>query len=237
MNSPAEFQRFMEGCLEDLRDDVCIPYLDDVIVFSRSFEDHVDHVRNVLQKLRAKGIKLKADGYRLDPAKTTAVTALMDSKPGTLGEVRKLLGLVGSYGRFIQDFSRIAKPLTDLLQACPYEKPKSRKSMPNKNWNCTLKQSSSVGETTPGGSKELMEQLTSPAFLGFPDYNEPFVLHTDASQSGLGAVLYQKQNGKLRVIGYGSRSLKWAITEHFRDYLYYAPEFTVCTDNNPLTYV
>ena len=82
------------------------------------------------------------------------------------------------------------------------------------------------------------------------------MLHTDASQEDLGAVLYQKQQGRMRVIGYASRTLtpaetkyhlhsgkleflvlKWAITEHFRDYLFYASDFTVYTDNNPLTYV
>ena len=84
----------------------------------------------------------------------------------------------------------------------------------------------------------------------------PFISHTDASEEGLGAILYQKQNGKMRVIGYASRTLnpaeqkyylhsgkseflalKWAITEHFQDYLLYALSFTVYTDNNQLTYV
>ena len=92
--------------------------------------------------------------------------------------------------------------------------------------------------------------------MAFPDYTKPFILHTDAAERGLGEALYQKQDGQLRVIAYGSRTLtpaernyhlhsskleflalKWAITEHLRDYLYYAPHFTVCTDNNPLTYV
>ena len=99
----------------------------------------------------------------------------------------------------------------------------------------------------------LTEALMSPPILAYPDFNSPFTLHTDASEEGLGAVLYQRQDGKLRVIGYGSRTLtpaeknywlhsgkleflalKWSICEKFRDYLFYAPHFTVYTDNNPL---
>ena len=92
--------------------------------------------------------------------------------------------------------------------------------------------------------------------MAYPDFNSPVVLHTDASEAGLGAVLYQKQQGRMKVIAYGSRALtkaeenyklhsgkleflalKWAICDHFRHYLYYAPQFTVYTDNNPQTYV
>ncbi|KAL0184295.1 hypothetical protein M9458_019991, partial [Cirrhinus mrigala] len=103
---------------------------------------------------------------------------------------------------------------------------------------------------------ELIDCLSNPPVLGYPDLNELFVLHCDASQEGLGAVLYQRQGGKLVVIAYGSRAItppeknyhlhsgkleflamKWAICERFRDYVYHAPSFTVYTDNNPLTYV
>ena len=92
--------------------------------------------------------------------------------------------------------------------------------------------------------------------MAYPDFNSPYILHTDASETGLGAVLYQHQNGLLRVIAYGSctltpaeknyhlhsgklefLALKWAVCDQFRDYLYHAPSFTVYTDNNPLTYV
>ena len=94
----------------------------------------------------------------------------------------------------------------------------------------------------------------STPILAYPDYKLPFVLHTDSSSEGLGAVLYQKQNGKLRVIAYASRSvskaeshypahkleflaLKWAVCEKFHEYLYGSNMFEVYTDNNPLTYV
>ena len=102
----------------------------------------------------------------------------------------------------------------------------------------------------------LIEQLISPPITAYLNFSDHFILHTDASEVGLGAVLYQYQYGLLRVIAYGSRTLspdetkyylhsgkleflavKWAICDQFRDYLYYAPSFTVYTDNNPLTYV
>jgi len=102
----------------------------------------------------------------------------------------------------------------------------------------------------------LVDLLTQPRVMAYPDFEKTFVLHTDTSCEGLGAVLYQEQEGKLRVVGYGSRTptpaecnyhfhsgklefleLKWAITEKFRDHLFCAPSFVVFTDNNPLSYV
>ncbi len=258
-NAPGEFQRFMEHCLEGLKEDICIPYLDDIIIFSETFDEHVEHVRLVIQRLRANGIKLKpekcnffqrevnylgqivsAEGYRLDPGKTEAVRALKDSEPKTIGELRKLLGLLGYYRRYIKDFARIAKPLFDLLQAPPDVKSNSsngKNSVPSSQpiqWQSQHQNALS----------ELLDCLISPPILGYPDYSQPFELHTDASLQGLGAVLYQMQEGKMRVIGYGSRSLspaerryhagkleflalKWAVCEHFRDILYYAPNFTI----------
>ena len=99
----------------------------------------------------------------------------------------------------------------------------------------------------------LKEKLISPPVLAYADYRLPFKLHTDASCTGLGAVLYQRQNNKDRVVVYASRSLKpseknypahkleflalkWAVTEKFHDYLY-GTQLNVVTDNNPLTYV
>lgn len=99
----------------------------------------------------------------------------------------------------------------------------------------------------------LIEKLTTAPVLGFANPKEPYILHTDASTTGLGAALYQEQEGKLRVIAYASRglsssesrysahkleflALKWSVTEKFHDYLY-GSSFTVITDNNPLTYI
>ena len=281
-NAPAVFQRFMETCLDGLNGEIAMTYLDDVLVFSNDFQHHLDHLRQVLKRFQAHGVKLRpnkcelfqsevrylgrlvsAEGHRLDPSDIAAVKSLSEKRPETIGDVRKLLGLIGYYRSYIQDFSRIARPLYDLLKVTP--------GVGQSNQRTNLK-GKTKGKMKPGQKlskqkvdwkdyhqrilEKILGFLMSPPIMAFPDYHEPFVVHTDASNDGLGAVLYQRQQGKMRVIAYGSRTLspaernyhlhsgkleflalKWAITEKFRDYLFYAPEFTVYTDNNPLTYV
>ena len=268
----------MEHCLGELRDEIAIPYLDDVNVFSQSFEEHVEHVRKVLRRLRQQGVKLKPrkcklfrgevcflgrivskDGYRVDPGGIAAVTSLAENKPSTVGEVRQLVGFLGYYRRYIPNFARLAKPLYELLN-----KPKQGVTPKSYDRRTSDKKSGQLPSATPirwtethqQSLNELIGYLTKPPIIAYPDYEKPFIVHTDACKDGLGAVLYQRQDGKIRVIAYASRTLtpaeknyhlhagkleflalKWAITEQFRDYLYYAPEFTVYTDNNPLTYV
>ena len=137
-SAPAEFQRSMEECLWGLRDDICLPYLDDNLVHSKSFEDHVEHIREVLRRYKQHGIKLTAKkcelfkskvrflgrvvssaGHSMDPAEVAPVQALKGKHPTTVGEVRQMLGFLSYYRSYIQDFSRIAKPLYGLLAAPP----------------------------------------------------------------------------------------------------------------------
>ena len=124
----------MEHCLGELRDEIAIPYLDDIIVFSQSSEEHVGHVRQVLRRLWQQGIKLKPSkcklfqrevcflgrivskhGHRVDPSGITAVTSLAEKQPKTVGEVRQLMEFLSYYRRYIPCFSYLAKPLYELL--------------------------------------------------------------------------------------------------------------------------
>ena len=282
--APGAFQNFMEDCLEGLRDKICLPYLDDVLVFSQSFEDHLEHLRLVLQRLKEKGIKLKsqkcvlfrkqvrylgqlvtAEGYTMDPADKAAVLALKDREPKSVGEVRKLLGFLGYYRRYIPDYARRARVLFELLQADQSKTEGPPQGKQRKGKKPRLKRagqvlsSSSVKWTREHTQvvEELVNFLVAPPVMAYPDFEKPFAVHVDASMEGLGAVLYQQDDaGKLHVVAYGSRTLtpaernyhlhsgkleflalKWAITDKFRDYLYYSPGFKVYSDNNPLAYI
>ena len=147
MNAPANFQRYMEN-ISDLRGKCALPYLDDVIIHSNSFSDHVEHIRQVLTRLRKHGLKLKAEkcelfrkevkflgrivtstGYRMDDKNIRAVEALREVRPTDASEVRQLLGLLGYHRRHIQNFSQLAKPITDLLAKSDKEVGKDQKSM------------------------------------------------------------------------------------------------------------
>lgn len=267
--APGCFQEFMESCLEGLRDEICIPYLDDILVFSKTFDQHLLDVKTVLQRLKSKGIKLKLkkcemfrkkvrylgnliskDGYCMDPADVEAVRALKNRKVETIGDVRRILGFLGYYRRYVQDFSRRAKPLYDLLNS----KLDHRKK---KNGQVSSRQKVDWTKDHQKILEGLVDLLCIRPTIAYPDFNKEFELHVDASQIGLGCVLYQRRDdGKMAVVAYGSRTLtpaetnyhlhsgkleflalKWAVTEKFRDYLYYSKGFTVFSDNNPLTYI
>ncbi len=280
-SAPAEIQRNMETCLEDLRDVICQPYLDDNLVHSISFDDYVAHVRTVLQRYQKHGVKLSPhkcelfqrkvrflgrivseDGYSMDPAEIAPVQALKLRTTSTVGDLRKMMGFLSYYRADIPNFSRLARSLYQLIAAPPQTALPPEPKGKRKRVNTKSKGQSSPNtpitwtQTHQEALNTLIDHLTEPPILAYPNLSLPFVLHCDASQDGLGAILYQKQKGKMSVIAYGSRTLtppeknyhmhsgkleflalKWAICERFRDYLFHVPHFEVYTDNNPLTYI
>ena len=140
------------------------------------------------------GHHISEEGIATDAKKIQAVQEW--PTPTTVSEVRSFLGFVGYYRRFIKGFSAIARPLTDLTKGLESQSKKIAKKT-KVQW----------GEKEEESFQNLKEACTSTPILGFPDYTLPFILHTDASTFGLGAVLYQKQSDGTRVIAYASRSL------------------------------
>ena len=159
--------------------------------------------------------------------------------PQTYTEIRAFLGLVGHYRHFIKGFARIAQPFNEHLAG--------------EGASQKLEQVS-LSEEALKAFEELKQACMQSPVLAFTDYTKGFLLETDASKEGLGAVLSLKQeDGRFHLVAYGSQVLttheknyhstkleflvlKWAITEHFKKYLLYQP-FLVRTDNNPLTYI
>ena len=255
-NAPATFQRLMESCLGELHLQYCIIYLDDIIIFSKMPEEQLQRLRKVFEKLSESSLKLKPSkcdffrkrleylghivsehGIETNPKKIEAIQKW--PIPTNITETRSFLGLCNYYRKFIKDYAKIAKPLYKLISG---ENSKKKNNEIEWTSHCQF-------------TFDLLKKLCTEApVLAYADYTKTFKVHTDASEDGLGAVLYQDQDdGMSRVIAYVSRSLKkseqryhsskleflalkWAITDRFHEYLY-GGMFEVHTDNNPLTYI
>jgi ribonuclease HI len=199
-NAPVYFMYLMNKVFIEYLDKFVVVFIDDILVFSRSEEEHEEHLRLVLQKLREHQMYAKFSkcdfwlkevsflghiitngGIAVDLSKVRDV--LNWSLPNNVPEIRSFLGLVGYYCRFIEGFSKIVKPLTTLL-----EKGKEFK------WD----------EKCQASFEELKKRLTTTPVLIMPDIHKGFDVYCDASQQGLGCVLMQE--GK--VVAYASRQLR-----------------------------
>ncbi|KAG1926094.1 interleukin-1 receptor accessory protein-like 1-A [Pimephales promelas] len=257
-NALATFQRLMSTALGDLAFDILLIYLDDIIVFSVDFKSHCEKLELVLSRLRQHGLKLKpskcfllrpevrflghiisSKGVQVDMDKVQCLDAW--PSPKNVREVRQLLGFMSYYRRFVPRFAQLAKPLHALVG-----KGNKGKSAEAFVWS----------DECQSAFSKLKSCLMSPPILAYPDFQCPFILTTDGSLNGLGAILSQKQGGVERVIAYASRglkgserndkyysafklellALKWAVTEKFKEYLIFA-KFQVITDHNPLRYL
>ena len=220
-------------------------------------------MKKVLECLRLEGVKLNGkkcnrfrreirylgrlvseNRYRPDPADVN-VLEKCKIPPKNVGKLRSLIGFLSYYRTYIKNVSRKLKPVYDLLK---------------KGSNGEKGQPQLDSRAKVNWEREhqviVVDYLAAPQVIAYPDYSLPFLVHCDASQEGLGAVVYQKQGDETRVISYASRTLtpaernyhlhsgkleflalKWDITDKFSDYLLNGPSFEVITDNNPLTYV
>ncbi|KAL6467387.1 hypothetical protein MHYP_G00251910 [Metynnis hypsauchen] len=264
-NAPATFQRLMERMFGDQRHQSVLLYLDDVIIFSSTIEQHLERLEEVFSRLKRQGLKVKlskcrffqsqvqylghvvsAEGVAADPGKVEVVREWR--RPAHLAELRSFLGFASYYRRFVEGFAKLAAPLHRLVgQLCT---PKKKGKTP------PVSLSSLWDGVCESAFQSLKCKLVESPVLAYADFRKPFIVEVDASHGGLGAVLSQEQGGRVCPIAYASRSLKpternmdnyssmklellavkWAVTEKFREYLL-GNCFTLLTDNNPLCYI
>ena len=247
-NSPSVFQRLMGQVLQGLGE-FCMAYLDDIIVFSKTFEEHVEDIKQVFQRLREYELKIHPErttlatnsliylghlcsdrGIQPDPAKLKAIRAM--KPPRHTRDVRSFLGLVGYYRRFIHHFSNIARPLNKLLHK-------------DFQWTWGFDQEAAFGK--------LKECLQRSPILIRPDHNREFILQTDWSRFAVGAILAQRLTDRREhVVAYWSRTLtsaevNYSASEgetlavvaaiaHFRQYLH-GRKFQLQTDHVALKWI
>ena len=187
-NAPATFQRMMDTALRGLIGKHCFVYLDDIVIYGKTYQEHNENLQILFERLRQVGLKLQPDkceyirpeleylghlitkdGVKPNPKKISAVQNF--KQPTNVTEVKSFLGLVGYYRKFIRNFSTISKPLTNLTKK-------------ETEWQWTDKCTQAF--TT------LRSALCKEPVLRYPDYAKEFVLTTDASNVGIGAVLSQE---------------------------------------------
>ena len=271
-NATGTFMRVMDKAFGDLNFQFLLVYLDDILVFGSTFEETLFRHETVLSRLSTLNLKVKPEKCQLfrkkvrylghvvthegtspDPEKVRAVSEW--PRPVTLRDLRGFLGLSGYYRRFLKGYAEVAAPLQRLLQG-----QEVRRKGKNVGKGTHYKGDGSIrgkwDSSCETAFAKLKQMLTVAPVLGFPDFSCGFILETDASFNGLGAVLSQKQENALVVLGYASRALKpcernmqnyssmklellalyWAVTQKYRDLLL-GSEFIVFSDNNPLSYL
>lgn len=248
-NSPATFQRAMNNILSDLINEACLVYLDDIIIFSTSLQEHLTNIKKVFDRLRQCNLKIQLDkshflskevaylghivtpeGVKPNPDKIKAIKEY--PIPRTTKQIKGFLGLLGYYRKFIPDFAKVTKPLSKCL------KKDAKINIHDKEYQECF---------------ELCKHLlTNEPILQYPDFNKPFNLTTDASNAAIGAVLSQGSIGNDKTVAYASRTLSdtessystiekealaivWAV-KYFRPYLF-GQKFKIYSDHKPLQWL
>jgi hypothetical protein len=244
----ATFQALMDILLRGIQFKYVAAYIDDVICYSSTFEQHLVHLREILNRFRQANLKLhpkkcafavksvlflghvlSTEGMSPNPEKVKAITTF--PKPTKVKHVRQYLGLTGYYRKYVQSYALIARPLYDLTKKDTVFK-----------WT----------DECQTAFDQLKEAIVSDKVLAFPDFKQPFILATDASKTGLGACLSQKQNGIVKPVAFAGRSFNKAESnyttteqellavvyamQHFKVYLL-GREFELHTDHSALRWL
>ena len=253
-NAPAAFQRAMQEITQEFPRQQVIVYIDDVLIMSRTFEEHLTLVEKLLSTLEGAGVKIKPskctwfqssvqylghlvgkDGIQKSPEFVEKV--LKFERPQTVGELRQFLGLANFQRKFVARFSEIQKPLSELTGG--------RNRRKRLNWTQQMEDS----------FEQLKTELAEDILLAYPEYGDtakPLQLFVDASLVGAGACLCQEQRGEKRIIIYASTTfnkaecrystierelaaLRWAV-KALRPFLM-GSSFEIHTDHQPLVYL
>ena len=202
-NSPACFMRLMTRVLQGLMWETCLVYLDDIIVFSSNFNEHITRLREVFQRFRNANLSLKPKKCSFLKSETKFLGHIINSegikplpekiekiknypRPKNVKDVQSFLGLVGYYRKFIKNFAKIAGPLHELT---------------SKGHVFTWSKNQEDAFAT------LRDALIKPPILAYPDYEKPYYLETDASNEAAGYILSQKFDNKLKPIAYSGKRL------------------------------
>ena len=246
-NAPAVFQELISVVLQGC-DRFATAYLDDIMIFSATLEEHMQHLKIIFGKLRQHYLRLKLkkcsflqletnylgfviseEGIKADEKKVEAIRSL--PVPACAREIRSFIGMCSYYCRFLPNFSQIAEPIIMLTR-----------KYSNFKWS----------DVHQKAFEFLKESLTTVPLLVYPDLNKPYVLYTDASDTCIGTCLTQECDGDEKPIYYLSHKLcrsqcKWSIVEkeafgiHFAlqklDYYLHNAQFVIKTDHKPLKYL
>lgn len=243
--APATFQRLMNTVLKEYINKICLVYLDDIIIFSTSLQEHIQSLKLIFDCLQNANLKVQLDksefckretqflghivtqdGVKPNPSKVDCVVNY--PIPKNQKQIKQFLGLTGYYRKFIKDYSHLAKPMTKYL------KKDAKMNIDDLSYRQSF--------------DNLRKILTNDPILIYPDFTKIFTLNTDASNYALGAVLSQNN----RPVCYASRTLNehevnystiekellaivWA-TKYFRPYLF-GRKFLIETDHKPLTWL
>ena len=248
VSAPASFARMMRKL--KLEENSALNFFDDILIATERWDDHLESVKGVLQKLQKFGLTARPTkifaGFQtleflghtvgkgtMQPEKSKVDKILSLGQPRTKKQVRGIVGLMSYYRRYVPDFASLISPLTDL----------TKKGQPNKvQWD----------HRCQNALERIQQILSQQPVVVLPDLTKPFTVKTDASSRGIGGVLCQEKDGLLHPVLYASRKLLdreqrystvereclaivWSI-DKFSRYLY-GQEFMLETDHRPLTYL